>query len=211
MPHPSRRLATTLVAIAATLGFVGVSAAVEGEDPSLGEPELTCPDVSEGTNDGGGAADEGVPTDDATDATDEGTDSATDGGDDCEEPISDTDGATDVGADDGTPDDGETDGDVTDDGAAPESADVDNHGAAVSAAAHECPPGPEHGPCVREVAHSDAGKKAKGGDDETTDDEVVEDEGAEVGEGEDDVAEDEGDDGSQGHGKGHGGGSKHEG
>lgn len=35
----------------------------------------------------------------------------------------------------------------------------DNHGGAVSQAAHDCPPGPEHGPCVSAVAHSDAGKK----------------------------------------------------
>jgi hypothetical protein len=35
----------------------------------------------------------------------------------------------------------------------------DNHGLAVSTAAHECPEGPEHGPCVSAVArdHDDDG------------------------------------------------------
>ena len=50
----------------------------------------------------------------------------------------------------------------------------DNHGAAVSEAAHTCPPGPEHGACVREVAQSDAGKPHA---DETEEDETPETQG----------------------------------
>src|SRR5690242_20712242 len=34
----------------------------------------------------------------------------------------------------------------------------ENHGACVSAAAHNTPPGPDHGKAVSEVAHSDCGK-----------------------------------------------------
>jgi hypothetical protein len=56
---------------------------------------------------------------------------------------------------------------------------ADTHGAAVSAAAKSCPPGPEHGPCVREVARS------KGGDD--TDEESGDEPEDEV---EDEVEED---------------------
>ena len=37
----------------------------------------------------------------------------------------------------------------------------ENHGKYVSQAARDCPPGPEHGPCVSAVARSDAGKKPK--------------------------------------------------
>ena len=44
----------------------------------------------------------------------------------------------------------------------------DNHGAAVSEAAHTCPTGPEHGACVSEVARSNAGKD-HGGADESDD------------------------------------------
>ena len=129
MPHRSRRLVITLVAIAATLGFVGVSGALEGEDPTLGEPELTCPDAEGTTDDGGVAYD--VTTDDATDESADATDDATDEGEgDCED-AADTDGGSDDGTDDGTTDDGEIDVDGTDDGTAPESADVENHGAAV--------------------------------------------------------------------------------
>ena len=51
MHLPSRRAATALIALTASLGFVGVSAALEGEDPSLGEPEVTCPEVPDGTTD----------------------------------------------------------------------------------------------------------------------------------------------------------------
>jgi len=42
----------------------------------------------------------------------------------------------------------------------------DNHGACVSAAAHDTPPGPDHGAAVSKVAHSDCGKdaSAKGAD-----------------------------------------------
>jgi hypothetical protein len=198
MAHRSRRRVTILIAAAATLGFVGVSAALEGEDPTLGAPEVTCADPSDGTVDEGGAtddgatSDEGVTTDEGTDATvdggtvDEGTtddaadetdgaadetddgavtDEGPDGGDDCEEPATtDDEGEADEDEadEDATDDEGTTDDGTTDDGAAPESAELENHGAAVSQAAHDCPPGPEHGPCVRDVAHSDAGKKAKG-------------------------------------------------
>jgi hypothetical protein len=37
----------------------------------------------------------------------------------------------------------------------------ENHGLFVSEAAHNCPEGPEHGPCVAAVAKSDQGKKPK--------------------------------------------------
>ena len=46
-----------------------------------------------------------------------------------------------------------------------------NHGACVSAAAHDTPPGPGHGAAVSKVAHSDCGKTAKatGGSDNSGD------------------------------------------
>jgi hypothetical protein len=225
MALTSRRLVTTVVAVAATLGFVGVSAAFEGDDPSLGEPEVTCPAPSDQTADGGATdavsddgtvADDGAVTDEGTDATADGgttaTDAATDAGtddaaagDECEAPAAtDTDGTTDAVTDDatdGTPEEDAADGDTVADDVA-----VENHGAAVSQAAHECPPGPEHGPCVREVAQSDVGKGPKGGDESTGDDESVE-AGDSDGNGSDDTAvEDQGDAGSAGTGKGHGGG-----
>jgi hypothetical protein len=234
MPHRSRQLLTVVVAVAATLGFVGVSAALEGDDPTLGEPDVTCPEVpTDGLTDDG-AVDEGTTdttTDEgATDTTDEGTtddDGTTDGTDDgtatddttddsttdddadddatddCE-PSATDDGTTDDGAtDDGATDDGTTDDGTTDDGAeAPEEGPVDNHGAAVSQAAHECPPGPEHGPCVREVARDNAGQQRKAADD------AVDDEGEESPDGDGDTS-DEGDttEGSSEHpgkGAGHG-------
>jgi hypothetical protein len=67
------------------------------------------------------------------------------------------------------------------------------HGAAVSAAAHECPPGPEHGPCVAAVASSKA--KAKAGDDAETGDDDADGEGGGRPEGV----------GEQGQGRGRGG------
>ena len=48
--------------------------------------------------------------------------------------------------------------------AGPQSDGHDNHGACVSAAAHDTPPGPGHGEAVSKVAKSDCGKSAKGGD-----------------------------------------------
>jgi len=180
MTPRSRRLLTICVALAATLGFVGVSAALEGEDPTLGDPEVTCPDPSDGatddrTTDGTDDADDAGVTDESTDdeaavdestdeaaVTDEGTDAA-DAVEPCEEPVTDTDGTTDEGAtDDGdATDDLTDDGGTADDSEAPADDSLANHGAAVSQAAHECPPGPEHGPCVRKVARSDAGKRPK--------------------------------------------------
>jgi hypothetical protein len=50
----------------------------------------------------------------------------------------------------------------------------DNHGACVSAAAHDTPPGPGHGEAVSKVAKSDCGKSAKGGDDGTDEQEAPE-------------------------------------
>lgn len=212
MALPSRRLVTTVVAVAATLGFVGVSAAFESEDPSLGEPEVSCPAPSDQTADDGGAtdavSDDGTVTDPTVEATDDGTDDATPG-DDCEAPAAtDTDGSTDAVTDDatdGSPEENAAEGDTSADDAA-----VDNHGAAVSQAAHDCPPGPEHGPCVREVAHSDIGKGPKGDDESTAEDESVE-AGDSDGSGSDDAAvEDDGDAGTTSAGKGHGAGhAKH--
>ena len=170
MTRPARRILTAAVALAATLSFVGVSAALEGEDPTLGEEEVTCPD--EGTTDAGatddGATDEGVPEADECEAP-EGDDDATDE-DATDEDATDED-ATDEDATDGTTDEPVVEDDATD-GTEDEVLDesvVDepkNHGAAVSQAAHECPKGPEHGACVREVAQSDVGKKTDGADDE---------------------------------------------
>ena len=210
MAHRTRRLVTSLVAIAATLGFVGVSAALEGEDPTLGEPEVvTCPDPSgdavddsaatDGTSD---TPDEGTVTDEASDeaAVDEPTgtdDETTDTPDACTPPeVDDTDDVTEA-VDEVADEDGAEEPSA-------QSSEVDNHGAAVSQAAHDCPPGPEHGPCVRDVAHSDAGKPAKGGD-ESTEDDAVEDESTDA-DGDDSASDAVVEEESTSAGKGHGGG-----
>ena len=66
-----------------------------------------------------------------------------------------------------------------------------NHGACVSAAAHDTPPGPGHGRAVSEVAKSDCGKdKAAGDGDEQQSPEATEPEGSSHGN-------------SQGKGQGH--------
>jgi hypothetical protein len=64
-------------------------------------------------------------------------------------------------SDDTESDDTESEAPDTDapDGESSSGEHADNHGAAVSQAAHDCPPGPGHGACVSAVAHSDAGKK----------------------------------------------------
>jgi hypothetical protein len=52
-----------------------------------------------------------------------------------------------------------------------------NHGACVSAAAHDTPPGPGHGQAVSEVAKSDCGKQNAGGEDEAPEAGSSEDQG----------------------------------
>jgi len=150
MTRTTRRCITALLALAGTVGLVGVSGALEGEDPVL--EEVDCVEV---------------PTDPS-----------------CDVPVDDTtpddttttvpDDTTTTTPDDGTVDDGTVDDGALDDVVTPETGPVDNHGAAVSTAAHECPAGPEHGPCVREVAKSDAGKATETGDelDDEVEDEV---------------------------------------
>ena len=61
----------------------------------------------------------------------------------------------------------------------------DTHGAAVSAAAQACPTGPEHGPCVREVAKSNTGKDEADKTDEAGEPELDDEVDADDGDGED--------------------------
>jgi hypothetical protein len=127
--HTLRKLTPVLAIAAASLLFVGVSAALEGEDPPSPEGSTTTTLV-----DGCTTADAAPCEPNATTEVDEPDSSDL--------------------ADDETPDSEPSDeADEPDAGERP-----DNHGAAVSEAAHTCPPGPEHGACVREVARSDAGK-----------------------------------------------------
>ena len=131
-----RTLIPVLAVGAVSLAFVGVSAALEDEGSPAPDDPITIP---------------------APDCTTTGTE--LDGLEPCE--------STDVVDDDVVVDEGDVD---TDEGAGeevdgdrPEADDEEvwaNHGAAVSDAAHNCPPGPEHGACVSEVARSDAGKPA---------------------------------------------------
>lgn len=67
----------------------------------------------------------------------------------------------------GLPDD-EDEGEAGDDGV--EALVGENHGAAVSLAAHECPPNAEHGACVREVARANHGHEVNAEDTVATDD-----------------------------------------
>ena len=85
----------------------------------------------------------------------------------------------------------------------------DNHGACVSAAAHDTPPGPDHGKTVSGVARSDCGKQATG----TTETTEANENENEAPEQENEAPEQEneqhgsqsGDHGSSDHGGDHGG------
>jgi hypothetical protein len=131
-----RAFLPVLVLGAASLAFVGVSAALEDDGPPVTDEPTT------------------LPVDDCTTETTLGEQDEVADGTEAE--------GDDVEGDDET--------EVPDE---PASGDEPaNHGAAVSEVAHTCPPGPEHGPCVREVARSDAGKPGHGDDEDTDDDEV---------------------------------------
>ncbi len=61
-----------------------------------------------------------------------------------------------------------SDDESSDDDSSEEGTHPDNHGAAVSEAAHSCPPGPEHGKCVSAVAHEGKDSTDGGTDGEGT-------------------------------------------
>ena len=172
-----RTIAPILVIGAASLTFIGVSAALEGDDPVLEQEETTTTTT--------GCADDEVITDDGVT-------------DDCDDQGEDTDGTDGDDPDDG--DDGDDDGVEPDNTEAPPATHPDNHGAAVSQAAHECPAGPEHGACVREVAR-DKGDDAPSGEGE---DAPVEDETRTAAPGNNGNGNGKGNGG--GNGKGHAGG-----
>jgi hypothetical protein len=175
-----RNLLPVLTVGIATLAIAGVSAALEADPaPPVAVPteqapageELACPGDTTpepvGTTDGT-EGDTSVAADDAAEGdgteADDGTTDATEG-DDCDD--------AGVAVDDEDEDltDVEVDDEVGVDEPEVTTTHPDNHGAAVSEAAHTCPTGPEHGACVSAVAQSDAGKDHGGTDesDETHD------------------------------------------
>jgi hypothetical protein len=179
-----RTLIPVLALGAASLAFIGVSAALEDEGSPPPDDSTTIP---------------------APDCTT--TDTELDGLEPCESTDS-----TDVVDDEGVVDDEvEVDADADADEVEGDGTETDgdegwaNHGAAVSDAAHNCPPGPEHGACVSEVARSDAGKPAHA----QKDAEVDEGEETDVVKTEDEVgpaapAKDHEGKGAQGKGRGRG-------
>jgi hypothetical protein len=200
-----RGLVPALVTLAALLGFVGVSAALEGEPVSSDGPAVTCPDTTETTE----------PVTETTESVTETTESVTETTESTA-PSDDEVTSDDQGEDGGCAEDPEVDEpdteapeveqpEVDDESDTPTTeADntehPDNHGAAVSQAAHDCPAGSGHGECVSAVAHSDAGKHVDG-DDEGDDSDV---EAPETDEQETtDVGAQEGTHGGDHAGKGH--------
>jgi hypothetical protein len=154
MEHTLKKLVLPVLALAAVIvAFVGVSAALERDDSSTPTesttiPEADCTGSSTSTDGSADATSDDVACED-TSTDDTTTDDTT---------TDDTTTDDTLPEDDGPEDEG--DADAPESGGRPE-----NHGAAVSEAAHTCPPGPEHGPCVSEVARNKAGEPDDGEDD----------------------------------------------
>ena len=196
-----RKLLPILTTGVVTLSIVGAAAALEGGSPPSEEPAtvvaptdevLECPDVTvpEGADADAVEGTESDPTE-AVDSVEGDEDGRADEG--CDE--ADDPQGEDTNVDESDP--------VVEPSTTPDSAAVhpDNHGAAVSEAAHTCPPGPEHGACVREVAQSDAGK------DHGTTDQV---DGSDDGPADSiESADDSGHPSGRGHGVGKGGRAAH--